>query len=930
MPMKNLLRCVFACLMLAGLQFPVHAQSGPVISWQKQPDGVTFRLRSGLLKLQVWTPRIVRVTDSPTETLPNTPSLAVIARPQAVPWHLKTNARSVTIVTAFVQSQVDRQTGAVRFLDAAGKPVLTEEAGGRTMTPVTLAGVTPEAAYQSRQSFLLPPGEGIYGLGQHQQGLMDYRGSVVTLEQTNREVAIPFLVSSRGYGVLWDNPAHTEIAVGTEADEAAVAVPAAQLVTADGKPGGLTGEYFQGQNFDTHRAIRIDPQIDFHWSAEPAPGWGHENFSVRWTGFVQAVEAGDYTFTTASDDGVRLWIDGKPVIDDWNIHALQTDQARVHFAANSRYSLRMEYFQAAQSAVARLLWQHGAHSSRLTWRSEAAEAIDYYFVYGPKLDTVIAGYRGLTGKAPMPPKWALGYWQSKERYGTQQEWLDIAEGYRSRGLPIDNIVQDWFYWDPAPWGSHKFDPKRYPDPAAAIRVLHDKYHLHLMISVWAKFAPGTASNPNANYDIMQAHGYLYPASISGEPYYDAFNPGARALYWAQLRDELFSLGIDAWWLDASEPEVGMRGFRSVKTAAGLGARVLNAYPLMHTTGVYQGQRATAPNQRVFILTRSAYAGQQRNAAATWSGDITATWDVLAQQIPAGLNFCLSGIPYWTTDIGGFFVNYPGGANNPEYRELYTRWFEYGAFCPIFRSHGTSTPREMWWFGPETQAILLKYDSLRYRLMPYIYSMAGQVTQENGTLMRPLVMDFPDDSAARESKDEFLFGPSFLVCPVTTKSAISRPVLLPAGTRWTDFWTGQTYPGGQTITAPAPIDTLPLYVRAGSLIPMGPFLQYTSEKPADPIELRVYPGANGAFTFYEDEGINYNYERGLFATIPLTWNDAARTLTFGPRRGAFPGMLSRRVFRIVWVKPAHGGGLDPAPADKTIVYDGKALVVKWDR
>ena len=391
-----------------------------------------------------------------------------------------------------------------------------------------------------------------------------------------------------------------------------------------------------------------------------------------------------------------------------------------------------------------------------------------------------------------------------------------------------------------------------------------------MISVWGKFDPGSPANPSANYDAMSAKGFLYPPMGENARYYDPHSPDARALYWGLMRDQIFDKGVDAWWLDASEPEVDMKAYRRAPTAAGLGARVLNAFPLMHTTAVSQGQRAAAPNKRVFILTRSAYAGQQRTGAATWSGDITASWDVFAHQIPAGLNFCLSGIPYWTTDIGAFFVNYPGGNSNPEYRELFTRWFEWGSFCPIFRVHGTSTAKEMWRFGPETQATLLRYDDLRYRLMPYIYSQAWRVTHSGGTLMRALVFDFPNDLTARESRDEFLFGPSVLVCPVTQPGATTRPVYLPAGTSWTDFWTGQTFRGGRTVTAPAPIDRMPLYVGAGAILPMGPYLQYVAEKPADPIELRVYRGANGAFTLYENEGDNTNYERSLYATIPISW------------------------------------------------------------
>jgi alpha-D-xyloside xylohydrolase len=397
-----------------------------------------------------------------------------------------------------------------------------------------------------------------------------------------------------------------------------------------------------------------------------------------------------------------------------------------------------------------------------------------------------------------------------------------------------------------------------------------------------------------------------------------------------MRGELGRKGVDAWWLDASEPEVDMGPFREVQTAQGRAARVLNAWPLMHTRAVYEGQRAAVPNKRVFILTRSAYAGQQRSGAAVWSGDLVAAWLVYAHQIPAGLNFCLSGTPYWTTDIGGFFVDYPGGSTNPEYRELFTRWFQWGAFCPIFRVHGTDTPKELWRFGPRYEPILARADRLRYRLMPYLYSQAWQVTAHAGTIMRALVMDFPHDVAARESKDEFLFGPAMLVCPVTQRGATTRPVYLPGGTRWTNFWTGQSVNGGRTITAPAPIDILPLYIRAGSIIPMGPFLQYASEKPDGPIELRVYRGANGAFMLYEDEGDSYRYEKGAYAAIPITWNEAAKTLIVGARRGRFPGMQKRRTFKIIWVRPGRGVGLAEAAADATIHYRGLPVSVKASR
>ena len=920
---------ILTTLALATSSFSLGSSSpNSVVSWQQRQDGVTLRLQHGILNVQVWTARTIRVRYAATESETQPHSVSVIAKPQHILWHFKVSPRDVSLSTGQVQVQVDRSTSAVRFLNAQGKPILSETAGGRTLNPVTLSGSNSQTAFRSSQSFELPADEDIYGLGQHRlptsQGNMSYRGTSVTLEQANREVAIPFLTSSRGYGLLWDNPARADVSIGAGESQT---VPSSQLFAEDGKTSGLTARYYNGHDLSKLVTTRTDKQVDFNWTEAPAAGLGHDYFSVRWTGSVQAQEEGDYTFVTTSDDGVRLWVDDRQIIDDWSNHATRDDSATVHFGAHTLHKIRMEFFQDTRDAIARLAWQHGQPKTTV-WTSEVAKDIDYYFIDGPDLDNVIAEYRALTGQAPMPPKWALGFWQSKERYGSQQEWLDIAQKYRERRDPIDNLVQDFLYWEPYPWGSNAFDPKRYPDPTAAITRLHDAFHLHLMISVWGKFYPGSSDNPDANYNDLKSRGFLYPPEQDSASYYDAFNPAARSAYWGFMRDQLYAKGIDAWWLDASEPEVDMRSFRQVQTAQGPASLLLNAWPLMHTTGVYEGQRSAAPNKRVFILTRSAYAGQQRNSAATWSGDITGDWDTFGRQIPAGLDFCLSGIPYWTTDIGGFFVNDAGGSENPEYRELFTRWFEWGAFCPIFRVHGTNTPKELWRFGPDFEPILVKYDNLRYRLLPYIYSRAWQVTAHGGTMMRALVMDFPSDVTARECRDEFLFGPAFLVCPVTHKGATSRPVYLPSGCSWTDFWTGRTYKGGQTIEAPAPMETMPIYIRAGSIVPMGPFLQYASEKPADPIELRVYRGANNTFSLYEDEGDNYGYEKGQCATIPISWNDKTGTLTIGERQGAFPRMLRNRQFRVTWVRPGKGAGLEPSQvADEVVSYTGKSVVLK---
>lgn len=558
--------------------------------------------------------------------------------------------------------------------------------------------------------------------------------------------------------------------------------------------------------------------------------------------------------------------------------------------------------------------------------SEVADTVDYYFLYGPDFDKIIAGYRELTGAVPMFGKWAYGFWQCKNRYQSQEELLGVAHKYRELHIPVDNIVQDWFWWNTM--GEPVFN-KNYPDAKGMVEDLH-RNNFHLMFSVWPYFRPGSPV-----YDDMDKKGYFIAKTQvsgfhpAGQALYDAFNPDARKYYWNLMDKGLFQIGADAWWLDTDEPETEGRETNILvtnKVALGSGARFANLFPLMTTTGVYQGQRAASDQKRVFILSRSAFAGSQRNSIAAWSGDVESNWFSLARQIPAGLNFDISGIPYWTTDIGGFILGHP---DDSAYRELFVRWFEYGTFCPIFRVHGTRTPNEneLWSFGPEAQTILTSFDRLRYRLMPYIYSLAWKTTSESYTPMRALVMDFRADVRAQNVGNQFMYGPAFLVNPVTEPSAKSRRLYLPKA-KWYDFWTGQSLDGGVEVEAPAPLDRIPLYVRAGSILPMGPDVEYAAEKPADPIELRVYAGADGRFTFYEDEGDNYNYEKGVHATIPLIWNDAQQTLTIGERQGDFPGMLDVRTFNVVLVGANHGTGINQAPQpDKVVKYTGEPVSVR---
>jgi len=583
-----------------------------------------------------------------------------------------------------------------------------------------------------------------------------------------------------------------------------------------------------------------------------------------------------------------------------------------------------------------IFWDNASRSrfnnrflSALYLSSEVADAIDYYFLYGPEFDDIIGHYRQLTGDAPLFGKWAYGFWQCKNRYKTQQELLDVARKYRELHIPVDNIVQDWFWWNTM--GEPAFDKSRYPDPKGMMGELHDD-HFHLMISVWPYFRPGSET-----YADMQRHGFFIDKTKvaafhpEGQALYDAFNPAARDYYWKLMNDGLFKLGADAWWLDTDEPETEGRETNVLITnkvnGDENGARVANLFPLMTTTTVYEGQRQANDQKRVFILSRSAFAGSQRNAAAVWSGDVNSDWVFFKRQIPAGLNYSLSGLPYWTTDIGGFVS---GDPKDPKYRELFIRWFQFGTFCPIFRVHGTRSndQNELWSYGPEAQKILVNFDRLRYRLLPYIYSLAWKTTSQGYTPMRALAMDFRTDVRAANIGDQFMFGPAIMVNPVTEADAVARRVYLPAAAKqgltpsWYDFWTGKSQQRNGEIDAAAPVERIPLYVRAGSILPLGPEQEWSTQKPADPIELRIYPGADGDFTLYEDENDNYGYEKGAYATIPLHWDDVQRVLTIGARQGNFPGMLQRRTFDIVFVSENQGAGiLLTDRADHVVTYSG---------
>lgn len=900
--------------------------------FQKLRDGVELRTSDGTLRVRLVNDSVVRVNFAKSAILFSRRASAVVPYTSTLKWTLADSASELTLSTPKLIVHINRNSGRMSFANPAGRTILAEAADGRHVDSAEVQG---EETYHVRQLWQLDPDESLYGLGQQQKGILDIKGYDLDLWQHNTNVVVPFLVSSRGYGILWDNMSYSRFGDL----RSFVPVPAEDLLDIAGKAGGLTVEPMDGS-----AATVTTPDIEL----TPVSNGGHPK-ATRWQGSILAPATGDYQLRTTSNGKIKVWFDGRLVIDHFRQNWLaDEDQVKLRLDAGHRYPIKLEWTPEGGNTV-RLAWKTPSEESdKFSLWSEVGDGVDYYFVYGPKLDDVVAGYRSLTGQAPLMPRWAFGLWQSRQRYETAQQSLGVISEFRQRQIPFDNIVQDWQYWKPDSWGSDEFDRSRFPDPDTWIKAIHEM-HAHLMISVWGKYYPGTA-----NFDAMEKAGYFYQTMLDEKmrdwldfPYtfYDAFNPGARQMFWSQVNRGLFQKGIDAWWMDATEPDVlpsppelESQKAHLGKTAMGTGARVLNGYPLYNSEAVYDGQRSAAPNRRVFILTRSGFAGSQRYASAIWSGDITSTWTAMAKQIPAGLGFSISGLPYWTQDVGGYTMEPRFSARNikpedlDEWRELNARWFEFGVFTPLLRVHGELRPREMWTLGGETEPAYqaeLKFDRLRYCMLPYIYTLAADATRHAGTIMRPLVMDFPADRTARELNDEYMFGPSFLVAPVTTYKARSRPVYLPSGAVWYDFWTGKTVNSGTHAEASAPYDAIPVYVKAGSIIPFGPVLQYIDDKPApsDPLTLYVYGGVNASFTLYEDQGTTYDYEKGAFAEIPIEWNDANSTLTIGRRRGSFPEMLRSRKIHVVLCSHETPAGFhfESAPT-RTIQYSGEAVTI----
>lgn len=795
--------------------------------FQKTTSGIktTISGKQTDIEIQWFGPNTLRVLKTPQGKSVKKESLSVIAQPQNSGIKITTPGNGCIVMKSQTLTVIlNPQTGIITYAKPNGDALLIEQENVKAFTPVNDAG---RSTYSVYQGFTTSKEEGLYGLGQLQNGQMMQRGMTKHLVQGNVEDVSPFFQSTKGYGVFWDN----------------------------------------------------------------------------------------YSGTTYTDN-----------------------------------------------------------EQETSFCSEVGDCIDYYFMYGGSADGVIAEVRALTGDVPMMPLWSYGFMQSKERYKSQEETVGVVKKYRELGIPLDCIIQDWQYWGHNYlWNAMDFQNPAFSRPKDMIDEVH-ALNARMMISIWSSFGPATKP-----YRALDKEGLLFdietwpqsgvdgwPPNLeypSGVRVYDAYSPKARDIYWEHLNKGIFQLGMDGWWMDSTEPDHFNHKESDFDRQTGLGSyrSVRNAYPLVSVGGVSDHQRALTQDKRVIILTRSGFLGQQRYGSNVWSGDVQSSWNMFRKQITAGLNFSLTGMPHWNSDLGGFFAgsyNTSWGDNsatrNPMYQELYVRWLQFGVFCPMMRSHGADVPREFYWYGKKGEPIydaLVDAVKLRYTLLPYIYSTSWDVTHNRSTFMRALFMDFVNDKQTWNVNDEYMFGKAFLVAPVLhaqytpevqqktleenegwnrdSKKSAKTPILtdfthsknmevyLPAGTRWYNFWTNEAIEGGQKLVISTTLNRIPLFVRAGSIVPCGPDVQYTGEKKWDNLTLCVYPGENGNFTLYEDEGDNYNYENGAYTEIPMNWDNASRILTIGARKGEYNGMLQKRQFI---VKAIDGNS-------KTVTYTGKKIRVK---
>lgn len=975
---------------------------------QQSGNKVTVKPDGGQAKvicLEVMNDNIIRVRATSESVLPvKKPSLMIV--PQTAPakntYTVSENEQSVTVKAKNVTAVVNKATGAIVFFDATGKQLLKEAKDGKKFQNFTvpereygvrnIGGVTEEMKHGLTWQMLFdsPSDEAFYGLGQHQSEEFNMKGKNEDLFQYNTKVSIPFVLSNKNYGILWDSYSYCRF--GNPNDYLQLN-RAFKLYDRRGKEGHLTGTYVDKNG---KKLVRDEDSIYYEYACPPTSeianktdngglknlpkGFNLQGATVTYEGFIEpeccgrCAKAGKnekqlYQFILYYAGYIKVYIDGKEVVPErwrtaWNPNSYKFS---TELTKGKKAQLRIEWQPDGGDSYCGLRVSQPRNKTQreqLSIWSEMARDMDYYFIAGQNFDDVISGYRTLTGKASLYPKWVLGFWQSRERYQSSQDIEDNLAEFRRRHIPIDNIVQDWNYWKLPDWGAHDFEASRYPNPQAMLDSVH-AMHGRFMISVWPKFYDTTE-----HYKELDEKGWMYRQAVKDDIHdwlgfrgsmYDAYDEGARKLFWKQMDDHLYSKfnkngvpGIDAWWMDASEPNVRdctpmwYRKALCGPTALGTSTEYFNAYSTVNADAIYNGQRSVwkgkANEPRVFLLTRSGFAGEQRYSTATWSGDIGTRWEDMRAQMTAGLNYSMSGVPFWGMDQGGFCVenryvaaqklfNEKGVENEDlkEWRELQARWNQFGAFIPLFRSHGQWPTREIWNIAPDnhpTYKSFVYYDQLRYRLMPYMYSMAAWAHFKDYTLMRALVMDFNGDKEVENIGNQWMFGPALMACPVGYYKARNRSVYFPKQCGWYDFYTGEHYDGGQHLVVDAPYEKIPVFVREGAIIPFGPAMEWSDEKPAELINLYVYEGQDGSFQLYEDEGTNYNYEKGKYATIEIAYNDADKTVSFGKRNGAFKGMLKNRRFNVVLVKKDQPRDLNlDNPEGKMVQYSGKAVSVK---
>ena len=977
---------------------------------QTSGNSVTIRPDGGeakVIKLEVMNDNIIRVRATSKDALPEKPASLMIV-PQTAPtkgYTISEDADNVVVKAKNVKAVVAKATGEVTFFDKDGNQLLKEAKDGKKFWDFTVperelgmkTGYTvPEKQKHGlswQMKFDSPDDEAFYGLGQHQSEEFNMKGKNEDLFQYNTKVSIPFVLSNKNYGILWDSYSYCRF--GNPNDYLQLN-RAFKLYDRNGKPGHLTGTYIDAQG---KKLVRDEDSIYYEYGtpekseiALKTDNGGIKNFpeginlmgaNVTYEGFIEPeccckaqgkkgkVHMQLYQFVLYYSGYVKVYIDGKEVVPErwrtaWNPN---TYKFSTELQKGKRVQLRIEWRPDGGEAYCGLRVSEprsAEERGKLSVWSEMAKDMDYYFIAGENLDQVVSGYRTLTGKASLYPKWVLGFWQSRERYKTQDEIEGTLAEFRKRQIPIDNIVQDWNYWPEDQWGSHKFEESRYANPQQMLDNVH-KMHGRFMISVWPKFYCNTD-----NYKELDAKGWMYVQSPTDDihdwvgpgyknGFYDAYDAGARKMFWRQMDENLYTkynhdgiAGVDAWWMDASEPNVRdctpmwYRKALSGPTALGTSTEYFNAYSTVNADAIYNGQRSVWKGKlnepRVFLLTRSGFAGEQRFSTATWSGDIGTRWEDMRAQMTAGLNYSIAGVPFWGMDQGGFCVenrymaaqqifDHSGVENEDlkEWRELQTRWNQFGTFIPLFRSHGQWPLREIWNIAPDEHPAyksFVYYDKLRYRLMPYLYSMAGWAHFKDYTLMRPLVMDFNGDREVENIGNQWMFGPALMACPVGYYKARNRSVYFPAQCGWYNLYTNEYIEGGQNLIVEAPYEQIPVFVREGAIIPFGPEMQWSDEKPAELINLYVYEGQNGSFQLYEDEGVNYNYEKGKYATIDITYDDEAKTVSFSARKGQFPGMLKNRQFNVVFITKDAPKALNlENPDGKLVNYNGKAVSVK---